>query len=49
MKYLRFLLLFPPVFVLAFLLMLPALVRERIPIWYWPAAVLYGLFVGGRR
>jgi hypothetical protein len=36
-------LLFPPVFTLAFLLMLPALVRERVPVWYWPAAVLRAL------
>jgi hypothetical protein len=48
MNRLRFLL-FPPAFALAFLLMLPALIREGCPPWHWPAAVLYGLFVGGHK
>lgn len=45
----RFLLLFPPVLAIAFWLMLPALLRERVPVRYWLAAVLYALLVGGHR
>lgn len=36
-------LLFVPVFLMAFVLMLPSLVRSRVPVHLWPAAVLYGL------
>jgi hypothetical protein len=48
-RVLRFILLFPPVFAIALWLMLPALLRDRVPVWHWPAATLYALFTHGRR
>lgn len=36
-------LLFVPIFVAAFLLMLPSLITGRVPVTWWPAAVLYAL------
>lgn len=36
-------LLFVPVFVAAFVLMLPSLIASRVPVTWWPAAVLYAL------
>lgn len=36
-------LLFVPVFLLAFTIMLPSLVRGMVPVRMWPAAVLYAL------
>ena len=36
-------LLFAPVFLVAFALMLPSLIASRVPPSWWPAAVLYAL------
>lgn len=36
-------LLFVPVFLVAFVIMLPALIESRVPVELWPAYVLYAL------
>lgn len=36
-------LLFVPIFAAAFVLMLPSLIASRVPMHWWPAAVLYAL------
>lgn len=36
-------LLFVPIFAAAFVLMLPSLITGRVPVSWWPAAVLYAL------